>query len=300
MRNRVVFFFMGKNKKIISLNIGKCKPSAHLCEQVKDLMDLGMQINDYDFALKFLHKNEYYRFRGYCYQFISDNKLNGNIAFEDILDIYYFDDELRQLLLKYLRYIELSVKSIVSYYHTIKYGSLCYLDDKLFVNKANHTDFLDKAKKEIGRSDEVFIRHHINSKNSVFPFWVVCEVLTFGTISKYYNNMLNKDKIAISKKFYGVDRKYIENWLLVCSYIRNLCAHNARLYNRKFIQAKVNLPKKVKPSNSNLFDRLIPISKMLDDENKNRFAREIEELINKHHFAKKNIDFPDNWELKLK
>lgn len=286
---------MGKNNKTIVLNIGKCKPSAHLCEQVNDLLNLGMQIKDYDFALKFLFKNEYYRFRGYCYQFIKGNKLNGNISFEDILDIYYFDDELRQLLLKYLRHIELSIKSIVSYYHTIKYGPLCYLDDKLFINKANHTDFLDKAKKEIGRSDEVFISHHINIKNSVFPFWVVCEVLTFGTISKYYNNMLNTDKTAISKKFYGVDRKYIENWLLVCSYIRNLCAHNARLYNRKFIQATVNLPKKVKPSNSNLFDRLIPISKMLDDENKHRFVREIEELIDKHIFAKNNIDFPDNW-----
>lgn len=299
MRNRVVFFFMGKNNKTIVLNIGECKSSAHLCEQVNDLLDLGMQIKDYDFALKFLFKNEYYRFRGYCYQFIKGNKINGNIAFEDILDIYYFDDELRQLLLKYLRHIELSIKSIVSYYHTIKYGSLCYLDDKLFINKANHADFLDKAKKEIGRSDEVFIKHHINNKNSVFPFWVVCEVLTFGTISKYYNNMLNTDKTAISKKFYGVDRKYIENWLLVCSYIRNLCAHNARLYNRKFIQATVNLPKKVKPSNSNLFDRLIPISKMLDDENKNRFVREIEELIDKHIFAKKNIDFPNDWKLIL-
>ena len=34
---------------------------------------------------------------------------------------------------------------------------------------------------------------------------------------------------------------------------------------------------------------------MLDDENKHRFVREIEELIDKHIFAKNNIDFPDNW-----
>lgn len=287
---------MGKNNKTISLNSGSCKSSAHLCEQVNDLINLGMQIKDYDFALKFLFENEYYRFRGYCYQFIQGDKLTGNISFDDILDIYYFDDELRQLLLKYLRYVELSIKSIVSYYHTIKYGSLCYLDDKLFINKTNHMDFINKAKKEIGRSDELFIRHHINNKNSVFPFWVVCEVLTFGTISKYYNNMLKIDKTAISKKFYGVDRKYIENWLLVCSYIRNLCAHNARLYNRKFIQATVKLPKNVKASNSNLFDRLIPMCKMLCDEKKNRFIDELEELINNHPFAKKNIDFPNGWE----
>ena len=286
---------MGKNNKTISLNSGNCKSSAHLCEQVNDLMDLGMQIKDYDFALKFLFENEYYRFRGYCYQFIQGNKLTGSISFDDILDIYYFDDELRQLLLKYLRYVELSIKSIVSYYHTIKYGSLCYLDDKLFIDKANHMDFISKAKKEIGRSDELFIRHHIYNKNSIFPFWVVCEVLTFGTISKYYNNMLNVDKTAISKKFYGVDRKYIENWLLVCSYIRNLCAHNARLFNRKFIQATVNLPKKIQPSNSNLFDRLIPICKVLEKEKKDRFIKELEELISKHSFANKNIDFPICW-----
>ena len=94
-----------------------------------------------------------------------------------------------ELLSKYLRYVELSIKSIVSYYHTIKYGSLCYLDDKLFINKANHMDFISKAKKEIGRSDELFIRHHINNKNS--------PMAKYENYIYDYENPLGSGRIAI-------------------------------------------------------------------------------------------------------
>lgn len=62
--------------------------------------------------------------------------------------------------------------------------------------------------------------------------WVAVEVLSFGALSKLFSNMKNKDKNHIAKTNYQAPSVYLESWLKCLSYIRDICAHYGRLYNR--------------------------------------------------------------------
>lgn len=52
------------------------------------------------------------------------------------------------------------------------------------------------------------------------PIYALVEVFSFGTLSKFYKNMLNRDKKAIAKSF-GIGYTYLESWLESISYVRN-------------------------------------------------------------------------------
>ncbi len=57
-------------------------------------------------------------------------------------------------------------------------------------------------------------------------------MFSFGTLSKFYKNMISSDKKEIAKLF-GVGYTYLESWLESISYVRNICAHYGRIYNAK-------------------------------------------------------------------
>ena len=180
--------FKKTDTNVVQLNTGSVKAHYNYEKQIDRLKQYGMIVNNDDFAKEFLRNHEYYRLSGYCHLFMQNDKFIKKITFEDIVDVYEFDRELRILILEYLYKIEIKLKSIISYYCADTYGSLAYLDYNNFNSQKFHKNFLTTAKREIGRSDEKFIDHHIKNKNSVFPIWVVFEVLSFGTISKFYKN----------------------------------------------------------------------------------------------------------------
>ena len=62
-------------------------------------------------------------------------KYRDGTTFNDIVALYKFDENLRELFLKYILKIERNIRSLLSYYFTEKFGEKqeCYL------NKANFT-----------------------------------------------------------------------------------------------------------------------------------------------------------------
>ena len=69
-------------------------------EQVSELKSAKMIIESDEAAAKFLSRVEYYRFRGYSFQFYdnSKRKYKENTKFSDIVAICDFDAELSHLL----------------------------------------------------------------------------------------------------------------------------------------------------------------------------------------------------------
>ena len=49
-------------------------------------------------------------------------KYKSGTSFEDIVTLYKFDENLRELFLKYILQIERNIRSLLSYYFTEKYG----------------------------------------------------------------------------------------------------------------------------------------------------------------------------------
>ena len=109
------------------------KKSKTYKEQVEILRNTGLKINDSGNVSSFLNHVNYYRFSGYFLLFISktDKKIHEDTSFEQLENIYYFDSELRKLIMGTIDEIEIYLKSQISYYHSQKYDAEGYTDSTI-------------------------------------------------------------------------------------------------------------------------------------------------------------------------
>ncbi len=95
------------------------------------------------------------------------------------------------------------------------------------------------------RSKETFVVHYRSryTRPARPPLWAVCEVMTLGQLSKWLDNLQQRqDRRAVAAP-YGIDEQVLCSFAHHLSYVRNLCAHHARLYNRAFTLT-VKLPQR--------------------------------------------------------
>ena len=71
---------------------------------------------------------------------------------------------------------------------------------------------------------------------------MVLEVASFGTISTFFKNLKpSRSKREIANHF-GLDISTFESWFHTMAYIRNACAHHARMWN-KLISIRPQIPR---------------------------------------------------------
>lgn len=89
--------------------------------------------------------------------------------------------------------------------------------------------------KELGRSNEVFIKHLLDRYTEIVPpIWATCETMTIGALSKWYENTGPKHIKTRIAAAYGLNQDVLESWCKHLTYVRNICAHHSRLWNREF------------------------------------------------------------------
>lgn len=153
---------------------------------------------------------------------------------------------------------------------------------------------------EIGRNSKTpFVRNfRENYEGGQLPMYALVEVFSFGTLSKFYKNMHNKDKKEIAKTF-GVGYTYIASWLESISYVRNICAHYGRLYNAKMSKSPMlyNEYTQAGIGNNRVYGVLLCMKHLLkNDSHWNLFVDKIEMLFDKYQSVQiKTMGFPDNW-----
>lgn len=169
------------------------KPFLTYAQQIQKLKDKNLVIPDEPSATAILHRYGYFALiTGYkdllknrttkCY-------LDGT-TFDDIVAIYHFDEQLRELTFRYLLHIERHIRSSLSYSFCDLYGEnqSAYLDKhKYDISSAFKEREVDKL---IGRflsplitrpTKYPYIEHHKTSHHNV-PLWVLVGALTFGTL----------------------------------------------------------------------------------------------------------------------
>ena len=107
-------------------------------QQIEKLKnEKNLLIDNEAYAKEILKQTSYYSLIG-GYKDIFKNpttkKYKDGTRFEDIVELYYFDELLRQLFLRYLIKVENGIKSQVSYYFTEKNGENQkeYLDTSIY------------------------------------------------------------------------------------------------------------------------------------------------------------------------
>jgi abortive infection bacteriophage resistance protein len=219
------------------------KPPLSYMEQVNLLKERGLRISDPKSAESFLRSVNYYRLSGYCLPYEeSRHVFYPETTIEQIQSLYEFDRQLRFLIDEALEVIEIAIRTAVAHHLSHKYGAFVHENKKHFYSNFKHDAWIAKVHLEASRSKEIFVTHY-KAKYDGFPavpIWIAVEIMSFGALSQLYGYLLRPDQIAISKS-YGMHSKVFASWIHTFSYIRNLCAHHSRLWNRQ-IAIKMVIP----------------------------------------------------------
>jgi abortive infection bacteriophage resistance protein len=218
--------------------------------QVRLLRSRGLVVADEPAAEHCLAHHNYYRLSAYRYPLSEPTNAHQFLpgtTFEQLWRLYCFDRSLRELVNEAAQQVEISARARFSYEYGHAYGALSYADPSLFKNRQKHAYTLKKIDEEIRRSKEDFILHFKNSYGMTRPpIWAACEVMSFGNISKLYEFMLHERDRKRLASTYGLSIADYGSLIHHLSYVRNICAHHSRLWNRKFT-ITLSLPKKQPP-----------------------------------------------------
>jgi abortive infection bacteriophage resistance protein len=230
-------------------------------ELVGRLSERGMDVGNHAWATNVLESINYYRLAGYWHDLIVDKseeeqKFKPGTTLEKVLEIYYFDSELRGLLSKSLELFELSLRVGLTSSLALKYNSsFPHLDRTLYKDDAQWEATHRKLERQYKGSREKFARHFKKEHNDLVlpPIWATVELATFGNLRFLYQNLKErKDRTAISKGFHldeGVFRSICEH----LEGVRNICAHHHRIWNRS-ITKSAKLPNTISNQISSVFN----------------------------------------------
>lgn len=278
------------------------QPPLSVDEQIQNLRNIGLIINDEEYAKAILFDISYFRLiKAFC---LGLKPKNGNyydgVTFEQMVNLYKFNCRIRQELFKIIERVEVNLRCRISNHFSCKYGVLGYENPDNFQVPEFHAEFLNDINQEIHRNAKSpFVRNFTqNYVDGKIPMYALVELFSFGTLSKFFKNMKNEDKKAIALT-YGVGYTYFESWIESIANVRNLCAHYGRLYNA--ILSKT--PKMYKQfsdkgiGNNRLYGVLICISLLVpNNDNWIEFVNFIEETANRYSYAKlETMGFPEDW-----
>lgn len=210
-----------------------------LPQQVQQLKDRGMVFADPAHAEFLLSQINYYRLEAYWLPFeISrdPHAFKPGTDFETAVNLYVADRELRLLFLDAIERIEVAMRTQWAYHLSHHAGAHAHLEMKLATNPSKWLENMTRLSREVERSNEIFIQHLRSTYAEMLPpVWACCEVMSFGLLSNWYfylKPMAVRQAIA---KHFGVHHDTLASWLTHLSYVRNICAHHGRLWNRQMV-----------------------------------------------------------------
>ncbi len=301
------------------------KKPLSIDEQISLLKTRGLIVNpdeETDIAT-WLKNVNYYKLSGYWLIFEEKNqsgsgrnhKFNPGTTWKNIKHTYIFDQKFRRLLWTSIEKIEISVKAHWSQYLSMKYGAFAHENRALFspciFNDANDQDSpYKRLVNDYKRSNALYAKHYReNYKNlTTPPIWIVPLMISFGDIVNWTSHLINKkDKTAILDE-YGFDKKIMISFLTHLIEVRNICAHNGRLWNRTTKKA-FTLPKRLSPvfkyspqnsADKKIYNTIIMINEVLKTiDPKFPFLLFMRNLIKDNYLIKPyHMGFPKDWETK--
>lgn len=205
-----------------------------------------LTIPDEDRVIELLKKHSYFSLvSGYKTLFKQPNgEYRPGTTIEDLLALFEFDNELRDIFFHAIQIIEKHIKSLLSHAFVAKYGA----EQQEYLNPENYmltgVSAIDTYKRcaEVKRLIQVFegkvhppfeqkyIEHQWKAHGNV-PLWVVIKAVTLGTTSKMYSLCTQDVQAAVSKEFPSVTESQLVGMLDFLTRVRNVCAHNERLYS---------------------------------------------------------------------
>ena len=277
-----------------------------------------MIVDDDDIAISWLKNVGYYRLSAYWLP-LEEPPADGQTRskrfkeysrFSTVIELYIFDRKLRLLVLEALERIEVHLRSRWTYRMSLQYGSHAHLNTSAFKSNT-YTILVKKLETSVNRSPETFIKHYQSkySDPQTPPLWMISELLTFGELSKWFAATNDKKlQTAIAKELGLPNAQIATRTIAYLSYLRNICAHHGRLWNRRTTKT---LPKIKKLGNSlrlvdteqgsendkRVFNGLVIMLYILDQQSTDSSfrARLIDLLSARSESELRQMGFPEHW-----
>ncbi|HPL94637.1 MAG TPA: Abi family protein [Paludibacteraceae bacterium] len=311
--------------------MAKCeytKPPKTYQEQIELLKSRGLIIDDEKRAVRHLSAISYYRLSAYMlpYKQWANDVCTDNFKLEttwsQVHDLYVFDRKLRILIFDAIERLEIAIRTQIIYQLSHKYGSHWQDNKDIFkVHTRTRKDgaevtidvFKDIQKhiKEqlVSNKAEVFIQHYAQKydKPTNPPSWMSVEIMYFNHLSQICNNLNERSDIAAIAKWFGLPPEIFCSWLHSVNYVRNICAHHARLWNRDmnivpmklgFSKTKVWISNPDTVQRSKMYYFVCMINYLLQTANpSSSFKARLIALLDeyKHVVNTGYMGFPENW-----
>lgn len=285
--------------------------------------DKGIIIADAAYAEEILRRVGYFQLiGGYkdLFRVPNTKAYKAGTTFEEIVALYEFDAELRELFFRYLLQIERNLRSLMSYYFAETYGA----EQRQYLDPLNYNDtrrthstvtrLIATLSRAVNATDRDYINYYRAAYGDI-PLWVLVNVLTFGNLSKMFQVFPDALRSKVSKNFAPLNPHQVEQFLSVLTKYRNVCAHGERLFTYKTIDAIADTPlhsKLMLPKSGNQYSQgkqdlfavviafryLLPPSDFI--EFKRKLGREICKVSKRaEHIGEAELlhrmGFPPNW-----
>ncbi len=223
------------------------KPPLTYSQQVSLLQSRGLIISDIAAAVKFFQQVNYYRFSAYCLPFQTEHdRFISGITFGKIVELYRLDESLRNNYLALLSSVEVFLRTRIVYELSHGWGSFAHYNPAIFRTEFDHAGWIVSLKEEVSRGKEDFLDHYKTKYNGFprLPIWMACEIMSLGSLSHLYHGLLPGPQRRICAGL-EIHQFVLQSWLHNMTYLRNICAHHSRLWNRE-LSIKPFIPNKDK------------------------------------------------------
>ena len=305
------------------------KPPLTYEKQVELLLSRGLIVTDRKRAERHLANISYYRLSAYMLPYkkkedgIIIDAFKEGTTWDDIYDLYVFDRKLRLLVFDAIERLEVAIRTQIIYQLSHKYGSH-WQDNAHIFNPPREVTLRDgrtitidvyreiqshiKEQLHSNRA-EVFIQHYHNKYGTPEnpPSWMSVEIMYFNHLSKICTGLKNRADIVGIASYFALPPKTFCSWLHTMNYVRNICAHHSRLWNRdlNIVPEKLSFSKRlVWISNPDTAKRsknyyfFCMINYMLQVANPtSQFKTKLKELLEeyKNVISLDSMGFPQGW-----
>lgn len=299
-------------------------------QQISLLKSRGLFINDEDRIKRHLKNISYYRLSAYMlpYKQMQNGLITENFTYgttwDDVYDLYVFDRKFRLLIFDAIERLEIAIRTQIIYQLSHKYSSHWQDDASIFKpaqqrrlqdGRTAKVDVFAQIQNHIqeqlhNNKAEAFIKHYKNKytlpQNP--PSWMSLEIMYFNHLSCICSSLKNRTDINGISQYFDLPPKTFCSWLHTINYVRNLCAHHARLWNRDFniVPEKLHYSKHLiwisdpeKVQRSKIYFFLCMVNFMLQTANPtSNFTQRLYDLLSEYEGVVnyKSMGFSPHWE----
>jgi len=228
------------------------KLATDVDEQIALLESRGMNISEKKKAKECLLDIGYFRLGFYWFPFEKTyprktnrtHEFKEGTRFDYVISLYYFDFNLRNILLKYISRVEINFRTKLIYYASNRYKQepFWYQDCK-YVNKAFlEGDVMEKAMRDAAKEDVIAQDMKAHDRH-ISPAWKTMEFFSFGTTISLYDNLKEIPLKCEISRHYGIPSpNNFLSYIDTIRKLRNYCAHGKVLFDKNLPVAISNGP----------------------------------------------------------